>query len=80
MNENETPAEKTPEERTAEAVAQREAGDPRPVTQIEGENLSAEDELRQREAARVQQMAEVGEAKAQREDEEAAERKDRDAK
>lgn len=75
MNENETPVEKTPEERTAEAVAQREAGDPRPVSQIEGENLSAEDALRQREAARAQEMAEVGQAKAEREDAE-SERKD----
>lgn len=77
MNEKNTPAEKSPEERTAEAVAQREAGDPRPVSQIEGENASAEDELHQREAERVQQVADLDQAKADRKAEERQDEADR---
>jgi hypothetical protein len=35
-------AEKTPEERTAAAQKLRDEGDPRPVSQIEGEMLAQE--------------------------------------
>jgi hypothetical protein len=78
-DEKNTLAEKSPEERTAEAVAQREAGDPRPVSQIEGENLSAEDALLQREAARVQQVADLEQAKADRKNDEREGEADRKA-